>query len=291
MSLSQLRADLYYAAPIPTGHNLPDGSVGLWQPTVVTLISGASEAVLVDTLHTIDQGVALANWIEETLEPHKKLTKIYITHGHGDHFFNIPYLLERFPAVEVLSTQKVIDHMKTQGEPDLRAFWEGMFPNQIANSSYQAQAKPLGTDNTFTLEGHVLQAVEVGHSDTDDTTFLHMPALDLVVAGDVVYNDVHMWMTKSPQQSQRNEWIQALDELKALEPAIVVASHHRPGGIDGAFNIDASREYVETFSKIAAQSKNSRDFYDKMLLAFPSRIGKLALWLSCQAYFPSDSGA
>ncbi|PVH99791.1 Metallo-hydrolase/oxidoreductase [Periconia macrospinosa] len=287
MALSPLRADLFYTAPIPTGKNLPDGSIGYWQPTVVTLISGASEAVLVDTLHTVDQGIELGNWIEETLGEHKRLTKIYITHGHGDHFFNLPYLHDRFPEVEILSTQKVINHMKTQSEPDLRAFWEELFPKQIDEASYQVIAKPLEHNNTFQLEGHVLKAIEAGHSDTDDTTFLHIPSLDMVVAGDVVYNGVHMWMTESPQQSQRDDWIHALNELEALQPAIVVASHHRPGGVDGAFNIDASRQYIETFSRLASQLKNAQDLYDAMLLAFPTRIGKLVLWLSSQAAFAS----
>ena len=36
--------------------------------------------------------------------------------------------------------------------------------------------------------------VEVGSSDTDDTTVLHMADLDLVVAGDVIYNGAHRYM-------------------------------------------------------------------------------------------------
>ena len=63
-------------------------------------------------------------------------------------------------------------------------------------------AKPL-KDNKFTLEGYTFEAIEVGHSHTGETTFLLVPSLDMVVAGDVVYNDVRMWMAESPQQSQR----------------------------------------------------------------------------------------
>ncbi|KAI0884591.1 Metallo-hydrolase/oxidoreductase [Annulohypoxylon maeteangense] len=285
-ALSQLRADLYNAAPIPTNATLPDGTVGFWQPTVVTLISGASEAVLIDTLFTSAQAIALADWIEETI-PNKRLTTIYITHGHGDHWFNSAYLQTRFPGVQIVSTQASITHMSTQLTSEFRTFWSTLFPSQIPPSSYQILAQPL-QDNKFTLEGHVLEAVDVGHSDTDETTFLHIPSLGMVVAGDIVYNDVHMWMTESPTQAQRDAWVRSLDKVSSVNPAIVIGSHHRPGGVDGAFNIAASQTYIRTFGKLREVATSAEDLYAKVLEAYPNRIGKLVLWLGCQAQFPSE---
>ncbi|KAH7125833.1 beta-lactamase-like protein [Dactylonectria macrodidyma] len=279
--ISSLRADLYNAPAIPTSEFLPDGSVGLWQPTVVTLISGQSEAVLVDTLFTSDQAVSLGDWIQETLNG-RNLTTIYITHGHGDHWFNLSYLTNRFPGVEVISTQQSIDHMSTQLTPEYRTFWNNLFPGQIDEDSFEILTKPL-KDNKFTLEGHAFEAVNVGHSDTDATTFLYVPALNMSVAGDIVYNDVHMWRTESPSQTDQEDWIEALDRLESYHPSVVIGSHHRPGGVDGAFNIGASREYIETFGKLVKESKAAKQLYDKMLSAYPNRIGKLVLWLGCQA--------
>ena len=34
-------------------------------------------------------------------------------------------------------------------------------------------------------------AVDIGHTDTDHTTCLHVPSIDLVVAGDAIYNGTH----------------------------------------------------------------------------------------------------
>ncbi|PYI18142.1 Metallo-hydrolase/oxidoreductase [Aspergillus violaceofuscus CBS 115571] len=289
MSLqTALRADLFAAPSIPTNATLPDGSVGFWQPTVVTLISGHSEAVLVDTLFTHDQGVSLGDWLDETLSG-KRLATIYITHGHGDHFFNLQYLTQRFPGVEVVSTQASIDHMATQITPEFQAFWNDLFPRQIDPDSFQILAKPL-KDNKFTLEGHTFQAVDVGHSDTDETTFLHIPDLNMVVAGDIVYNDVHMWMTESPEQRQRDAWLHSLRVLERFDPAVVVASHHRPGGVDGAWNVRASVEYIQTFSRLAQESNSAKELYDKVVAAYPDRIGRLVLWLGCKAVFPDDIG-
>ncbi|KAF5010064.1 hypothetical protein FDECE_3782 [Fusarium decemcellulare] len=282
---SLLRVDLFNAPAIPTSEHLPDGSVGLWQPTVVTLISGQSEAVLVDTLFTADQGVYLGDWLEETLGG-KRLATIYITHGHGDHWFNLRYLVKRFPGVEVVATQESIEHMSTQCTPEYRTFWQNLFPGQIDNDSFKIIAKPL-KDNKFTLEGHAFEAVPVGHSDCDNTSFLHVPSLRLAVAGDIVYNDVHMWMAESPSQAHRDEWIRCLDRLETYSPSIVIGSHHRPGAVDGAFNIEASRRYIQTFSELVEESKSAKELYVKVLTAYPNRIGKLVLWLGCKANFPS----
>jgi hypothetical protein len=65
---------------------------------------------------------------------------------------------------------------------------EASFPNQLH--------QPIGLiqqlkGNKITLEGHDIDIIEAGHSDTDDSTFVHIPELSMVVAGDVCYNELH----------------------------------------------------------------------------------------------------
>ncbi|KAB2573537.1 hypothetical protein DBV05_g7834 [Lasiodiplodia theobromae] len=288
---SPLRADLYNAPAIPTTSLLPDGTPGLWQPTVVTLISGATSAVLIDTLFTTDQGIALADWIAATLSPaNKTLATIYITHGHGDHWFNLRYLLTRFPGVRVLATRAAIDHMRTQQSPAMRGFWQTTFPGQIGDDAFEILVTALPDDNTFEVEGHKFVAVDAGHSDTDATTFLHVPALRMVVAGDIVYNDVHMWMAETLDDAGREAWVAALDRIEAVEPAVVVGSHHRLGGVDGVWNVEASREYVRTFGRLVGESGSAEELYGRVVEAYPGRVGRLVLWLGCKAAFAEGRG-
>src|SRR5262249_58969325 len=68
--------------------------------------------------------------------------------------------------------------------------------------------------------------VEVGHSDTDDTSVIHIPDLGLVVAGDVIYNGVHMWLGESVLVNGFGPWRAAIDKGAALEPRHIVAGHH-----------------------------------------------------------------
>lgn len=62
----------------------------------MTLIYGEQDAVLIDTfltILTIKENQALVDWV---VKSSKNLATIYITHGHGDHFFGIKMLLDFF---------------------------------------------------------------------------------------------------------------------------------------------------------------------------------------------------
>jgi glyoxylase-like metal-dependent hydrolase (beta-lactamase superfamily II) len=56
---------------------------GAFPPTTATLVSGATEAVLIDALYLKDDVRDLGDLIERT---GKSLTTIYITHAHSDHY-------------------------------------------------------------------------------------------------------------------------------------------------------------------------------------------------------------
>ena len=75
---------MFLAPSIPAiTSDLPPGEKQRpWPPISSTLISGERDAVLVDTLITVEQARALANWV---VASGKNLTTIYATHGHGDH--------------------------------------------------------------------------------------------------------------------------------------------------------------------------------------------------------------
>ena len=137
------------------------------------------EAVLVDPLMTTTQAEALARWVEAT---GKNLTTVYATHGHGDHFFGLSVVLDRFPDARALATPGVVEVMRQQASAEaVASFWQKRFPSQIPKQLAIADAL---TGPVLDLEGHDLVVVELGHTDTDRTTGLHIPDIGLVVAGD-----------------------------------------------------------------------------------------------------------
>jgi len=133
------------------------------------------------------------------------------------------------------------------------------------------------------LEGHELVAVELGHTDTDDTTCLNVPSIGLVVAGDAAYNDVHLYLVESTAQTRR-EWISALDKIESLTPRAVVASHKRPENDDSPGIIEQTRQYIRDFDRLAETTKTAQELYDRMLEIYPNRVNPgWALWSSVRS--------
>jgi len=251
-----------------------------WVPTSATLIFGQRDAVLVDAFLTIEQAAALVEWV---VASGKNLTTIYITHGHGDHFFGLGALLNRFPKARAVATPRVVEATRRQASPEsVSNFWEARYPGQIPEHLVIAEELK---GNVIQLEGRDLLVVEVGHTDTEHTTCLHVPSAGLVVAGDAVYNDVHLYLAESNTETRR-EWITALDTIESLKPLAVIAGHKKPEVKDSPRIIGETRQYIRDFDRLARMTTSARELYDEMLQLYPDRANPGSLWGAARAAKP-----
>jgi len=251
-----------------------------WVPTSATLIFGQRDAVLVDAFLTIEQAATLVEWVAAS---GKNLTTIYVTHGHGDHWFGIGMLLNRFPKARAVATPDVVESMRRQASPEyVSSFWNARYPGQIPEHLVIAEELK---GNVIQLEGCDLLVVEVGHTDTEHTTCLHVPSAGLVVAGDAAYNDVHLYLAESNAETRR-EWIAALDTIESLKPRTVIAGHKKPEKNDSPRIIEETRQYIRDFDRLARMTTTARELYDEMLQLYPNRANPGSLWGSVRAAKP-----
>jgi glyoxylase-like metal-dependent hydrolase (beta-lactamase superfamily II) len=251
-----------------------------WVPTSATLIFGQRDAVLVDAFLTIEQAATLVEWVAAS---GKNLTTIYVTHGHGDHWFGIGMLLNRFPKARAVATPDVVESMRRQASPEyVSSFWNARYPGQIPEHLVIAEELQ---GNVIQLEGCDLLVVEVGHTDTEHTTCLHVPSAGLVVAGDAAYNDVHLYLAESNAETRR-EWVAALDTIESLKPRTVIAGHKKPEKNDSPRIIEETRQYIRDFDRLARMTTTARELYDEMLQLYPNRANPGSLWGSARAAKP-----
>jgi glyoxylase-like metal-dependent hydrolase (beta-lactamase superfamily II) len=267
--------------PIVTSDMPPGVKEVYFQAMASTLIYGMRDAVLVDTFMTVKQANALADWVAAS---GKNLKTIYLTHGHGDHWFGVGTILERFPNARAVATANVVKNMHQHASPEfLEKIWKAAFPGQIPDKIVIADELK---GSVIDLEGHELVPVELGHTDTDYTTCLNVPSIGLVVTGDAAYNDVHLYLVESNAQTRR-EWISALDKIESLNPRAVIASHKRPGNEDNPQIIEETRQYIRDFDRLAETTRTAQELYDKMRELYPNRVNpEWALWSSVRAVKP-----
>jgi glyoxylase-like metal-dependent hydrolase (beta-lactamase superfamily II) len=252
----------------------PSGNDHLkWVPTTSTLIYSEKDAILVDTQLTRAAGKELADWV---VASGKNLTMIYITHAHADHFYGNAALVERFPRVKIMATPEVVARMAEAILPDgMDAFWRRLFPGEIPEKLVTAVAL---NEDQFTLDGERLVVMRIGHTDTDETTALWVPALGLTVAGDAVYNNTHPYLGESATKQARLEWIAALDKIAALHPEIVVGGHSDPSKGFSPDAVHETKAYLEDFERINEQTSSAEELYSRILELHPNRLNVGSLW-------------
>ena len=271
--MTNLRYDTLLARREGLTRDLPEGDNEdlRWVTNSSTLIFGDKDAVLVDTFTTIEQNETLIEW----LKGHdRRLTHIYLTHGHGDHVYGIGQLLAAFPGARAVATPGTLAEARLQAQDEFRVdFWGRLFPGQIP----EPVLPEILEGRQLNLEGHDLQVVETGHTDTRGTTGLWVPDIGLLVSGDAVYNNTHMYLAETTSET-RAEWIATLGTLKSLQPAHVVAGHKDPARDDDPSNIDESIQYLTDFKDAELGTTTALELYETMLRLHPRRANPGSLW-------------
>lgn len=254
---------------------IPGGHPSVSSPLASTLILGSEEALLVDPPWHVDAVSTAIAWVRES---QRHLSKIYITHGHGDHWFGVAALVDAFPDARVLATRGTWLYMHKYSKERM-LLWDRRFPGQVSRGAVTVRTV---TKDTIPFEQHRVEVLDLGHTDTDETSALWLPERKTIIAGDSVYNECHLALNEI-SLSGRTSWLRALDQLVALRPEVVIAGHKRPEADDHPGSIAATREYILAFEEIRESGSSAVQVFNEMIRRYPAYANPKALWRSISA--------
>lgn len=256
------------------------GSSGLtYPPTTSTLVTGERDAVLIDTQFLKGEIAALGDLIERS---GKRLTTIYVTHAHGDHSLGLGRLLGRFPAAEALAIPPVAARLNATLTAQM-PLYQSFFGDAVA----EPEVLPSAMDSdVIAIDGEELRVISVGQGDIPDSTVVHIPSIDTVVAGDVAYNRIHPMLAEQNDE-QMGRWLASLDAIERLAPAVVVAGHKQQDASDAdvATIIGGTRSYIRDFREAVATSTGADEVVATLTAKYPDYDNCATLLISARARF------
>jgi glyoxylase-like metal-dependent hydrolase (beta-lactamase superfamily II) len=160
-------------------------------------------------------------------------------------------------------------------------FWGTLFPGGQINEDLRVCEALEG--DSFELEGEKLMIVPTGHTDTEHTSTLWVPSIQLAVTGDAVYNSVHPYFGENKTKEKRDQWMQALDKIEALKPKFVVGGHKDPAQKDDPKAIQETRHYFADIERLDRETTTVQELFDRMFEIHGERLNAGSLWGAANA--------
>jgi len=245
-----------------------------WTNSII--IEGTHEVMLVDAQLTKTNAEKVVREIKATKKP---LSIIYITHEHADHFLGLEVFKEAYPRARIIANSKVVDRINRVYQEKIDK-WRGILgsgatSHTVAISKYD--------DNFIRFEDSKIEILKNLQGDTDANTMLWLPGQKTLVAGDVLFNDMHVYTAETDMRA-RKKWLNSLEKIRGLKPAVVIPGHSKAGApIDATSAVSFTEKYLLVFEEELGKAKEPDDLVKAMREKFPSSDLLLAIERSAKA--------
>lgn len=244
-------------------------------PVSSVIVSGATEAVLIDAQFQRNDAQAVVEKIQAT---GKRLTTVYVSHSDPDYYFGLDVVRAAFPDAKIVATPETVASIQASKDGKL-AHW-GPILKDNAPKALVVPA-PLA-QRSLTVDGQTLEirGPEAARS------FVWIPALKTVVGGIPVAANLHVWVADTQTAASRQAWGKTLDAIEALKPRAVVPGHYLVGADgkrpDTLASVRFTRDYLRTFEQEAARAKDSTALIVAMQQRYPMLGESSSLELSAK---------
>jgi glyoxylase-like metal-dependent hydrolase (beta-lactamase superfamily II) len=239
-----------------------------WVNSVI--VEGTDEVMLVDAQLTRSNAVKVLQEIRETKKP---LSLIYITHEHADHFLGLQVFKEAYPNVRIIANSAVVDRINRVYQPKIDKWRELLGPA----ASTQVVAVDKFDEDSVEFDNSRIEFLKHIRGDTDENTMLWVPRQRILISGDVVFNDMHVYTAETDSEA-RAKWLESLKTIRELSPLVVVPGHSKRGApLDATTAVDFTERYLLVFEEELKKANKPDDLIQAMKEKFPSADLYLAI--------------
>jgi glyoxylase-like metal-dependent hydrolase (beta-lactamase superfamily II) len=239
-----------------------------WTNSVI--IEGEHEVMLVDAQLTKNSAEKVLQEINATEKP---LSIIYITHEHADHFLGLEVFKEAYPRVRIIANSAVVDRINKVYQEKIDK-WQ-----KILGSGATSRVVTISKldANFIEFEGSRIEVLKNIRGDTDENTMLWIPGQGILIAGDVLFNDMHVYTAETDSRA-RGEWLNSLQKIRELKPSVVIPGHSKVGApLDASTALDFTENYLLVFEGERKKAKDADSLINTMKEKFPSSDLLLAI--------------
>ena len=194
----------------------------------------------------------IAHYARVWKEPARRVVN---THHNGDHTWGN----QLFPGAEILAHEQCAEHfgrerpefmqmLKSQGgseNPVMRMLAQRLADWDFTGIELTPPTRLVADRLDLDLDGLRVELRYVGPAHTGGDVIVHLPAERVVFTGDVLFR----LCTPIGWDGTFERWIAALDEIVALDPAVVVPGHGPLCGVEGPREMREYLAYVRTESR------------------------------------------
>jgi len=239
-----------------------------WVNSVI--IEGTHEVMLVDAQLTKTNAERVLQEIKETKKP---LSIIYITHEHADHFLGLEVFKEAYPGVRIIANSGIVDRINEVYQAKIDK-WKTILGS---GATSHAVVIEKFDGNFIEFESSKIEVLKNIQGDTDENTMLWIPGQRILIAGDVVFNNVHAYTAESDSNA-RAKWLNSINKIRELKPSVVIPGHSKVGApLDASTAVDFTENYLLVFEEELKKAKDPDSLINAMKERFPSADFTLAL--------------
>jgi cyclase len=258
---------------------------GGWGLNNAGLVVSGGESLLIDTLFDRPRTRRMLEDMARATDAARHIDILVNTHGNGDHWYGngavtgaeivastaaaremallppakMAMLMRVAEMVQrsSLLLRPVVEHVGKLGLPKPRNFVDAApFVSDLFSAFEFGNNEPVYPTRTFegeielTVGQRSVRVIDFGPGHSLSDAIVHIPDVDVVFAGDLLFCDAHPIVWKGPV----SRVLASCERILALKPSVIVAGH---GPITNCDGLERQMRYLETLKTLAKREHDS----------------------------------